>query len=67
MMNFEVAVLGVRFVAGIKGLLALHSPFCLLYSVLSSLCATSFFLFYFFSLFSLIWYTVLAIIMAEFS
>jgi hypothetical protein len=42
MMNFEVAVLGVLFVATVKGLLALRSPFCLLYSVLASLCATSF-------------------------
>jgi hypothetical protein len=51
MMNFEVAVLGVLFVATVKGLLALHSPFCLLYSVLSSLCATSFFVVNFFSVF----------------
>jgi hypothetical protein len=50
MMNFEVAVLGVLFVATVKGLLALHSPFCLLYSV-SSLCATSFFVVFFFSVF----------------
>ncbi len=53
MMNFEVAVFGVLFVATVKGLLALHSPFCLLYSVLSSFCATSFFCCIFFLCFPL--------------